>query len=103
MANILTTAAGRAAANAWFHDVALAGGLITSSQRAGGVDPNVRGHNHPMFIDNAKIVCDELVNRDFANIDSALYRLHSFRFMPVMDNSATRLKLADRLRTRLFR
>ena len=86
MAQIFTTPEGPIQAKVWFHDVAFAGGISTTNLRS---DP-------PSFAVSqwapaeCKIICDELVNRDFANIDSSIRKLAPYSFITSYDFFGTR-------------
>lgn len=74
MPKIFTTPEAEANAKMQMRYILIAGGLQT--QKANESLPYCFGRNQ--YLDAAKVVCDELVNRDFANIDSALNKLHSY-------------------------
>lgn len=86
MARIFTTSTGEQAAKAWFHDIMLAAGILTQSQRSGG-DLGSRVTSSSSFRDAAMTVKDEIVNRDFADIDSALSTLSSYYYYPDMSGN----------------
>lgn len=77
MPKIFTTSDAEAKAKAQIRYILIAGGL-QNKQPNEDLPYNFQYHQ---YLDAAKIVCDELVNRDFANIDSALHTLH--RYAPV--------------------
>ncbi len=73
MPKIFTTPEAEAKAKRLMRYILIAGGLRSK-------DPNEDlpyYFNYSQYLDSAKDVCDELVNRDFTNIDSALNTLHS--------------------------
>jgi hypothetical protein len=82
MARIFTTPEAEQTAKAYLHDLTLAGGLRTNSQRPGG-SPSFR----PDFVKHATAVCNELINRDFTDIDANLRGLAGFRFKASFDGS----------------
>ena len=82
MPKIFTTPEAEARAKRQMRYILMAGGLRSK-------DPNEDlpySFNYNQYLDSAKIVCDELVNRDFANIDDALSTLRSYA--PVFSGSA---------------
>ena len=85
MPKIFTTPEAEAKAKRQMRYILIAGGLRSK-------DPNEDlpySFNYNQYLDSAKVVCDELVNRDFTNINDALNTLHSFA--PTR-NGAPRLK-----------
>jgi hypothetical protein len=80
MAQILTTPAARAAAKAWFHDLTYVAGLRTDTVRT-----VYTRHYTTDYVQSAKAICDELVNRDFNNIDQDIYRVSHYRFNSNLD------------------
>jgi hypothetical protein len=78
MARIFTTPTAEAAAKAWMHDVMVIAGVLPQSQRTANDIYFTYYHNMPTA-DAAKI-CDELINRDFTNIDSSIKQLSQYRF-----------------------
>lgn len=79
MARIFTTPAGETAAKSWMHDVmAIAG--ITQDQRTANYIYFTRYSNPPTAA--ATKICDELINRDFTDIDTAIRDLARYRFFP---------------------
>lgn len=73
MPKIFTTAEAEAKAKAQIRYILIAGGL--QSKQPNEDLPYSFRYNR--YLDGAKVVCDELVNRDFTNIDSTLNTLHS--------------------------
>lgn len=74
MPKIFTTPEAEAKAKRQMRYILIAGGLKSK-------DPNEDlpyNFQYSQYLDSAKKVCDELVNRDFADIDSALNTLHSY-------------------------
>ena len=74
MPKIFTTPEGEAKAKKHMRYILIAGGLKNK-------DPNEDlpwSFNYNEYLDNAKIICDELVNRDFADIDNALSYMRSY-------------------------
>lgn len=82
MARIFTTPEAEKAAKVFMHDVTVAGGINTKNLR------NSRPYSwtHGTYVNAAKAICDELTNRDFANIDSDIRRIASYRFVTSYDN-----------------
>lgn len=74
MARIFTTPEAEKTAKAYLHDLTLAAGLRSTSQRSS------QQSFHPEFIKHATALCDELVNRDFANVDASINWLSGMRF-----------------------
>lgn len=76
MARIFTTPEAETAAKSFLHDLTLAGGLRTKDLRP---SPSywVSDSN---WIGYAKTICDELVNRDFNNINSAINQISRYSF-----------------------
>lgn len=74
MPKIFTTSEAEAKAKKQMRYILIAGGLRSK-------EPNEDlpySFQYSIFIDQAKIICDELVKRDFANIDYALDIMHSY-------------------------
>jgi hypothetical protein len=74
MPKIFTTPEAEVKAKKLMRYILIAGGLISQ-------DPTESlpySFRYTTFLDNAKIICDELVNRDFTDIDSALSTVHSY-------------------------
>ena len=80
MARIFTTPASETAAKAWMHDIMIVAGVRTHDQRKVGTNSFSRYQRPP--VTEAQQVCDELINRNFANIDSSINRLSQYRFLP---------------------
>lgn len=76
MARIFTTPEQVQSAKVWLHDLILSAGLISNSQRAANSD--LSGFVQYCRTET-KAVCDELVNRDFTNIDHSLKTLANYR------------------------
>ena len=78
MAQIFSSDTNKKLARALFHDLAVTAGLISNSQR---------GQNNPIngyftrggAATYAKTICDEIVNRDFNNIDDAINQIAGVR------------------------
>lgn len=85
MARIFTTPAGEAAAKAWMHDVMVIGGVLSSSQRTSS-DIYFTYYNKVPSAEAGKI-CDELINRDFSDIDSDIKKLSNFKFYASMTDA----------------
>lgn len=74
MPKIFTTPEAEAKARRQMRYILIAGGLRSK-------DPNEdlpHSFNRSQYLDNAKVICDELVNRDFSNIDNALTAMHYY-------------------------
>ena len=78
MARIFTTPAAEVAAKAWMHDVMAIAGILPQSQRKEN-DIYFKYYSNIPTADASKI-CDELINRNFTNIDSSINKLSYFRF-----------------------
>lgn len=74
MARIFTTPEAEQTAKAYLHDLTLAAGLRTKSQRSS------QQSFTSDFIKHATILCDELINRDFANVDNSINWIEGRRF-----------------------
>lgn len=74
MPRIFTTPDAEAKAKRQMRYILIAGGL--QSKQANEDLPY--SFNYNQFLDAAKVICDELVNRDFTNIDNALRVMHNF-------------------------
>ncbi len=85
MPKIFTTPEAEAKAKRQMRYILIAGGLQT--QKPNEDLPWSFRQNE--YLDASKVICDELVNRDFTNIDKALHTMHSYA--PVKRNE-TRLK-----------
>lgn len=86
MSQIFTTPAAEAVAKAWLHDVTLAAGVRTTNQRTG----YRAGLNFPQwFVDAAIKVCNELINRDFNDVDHSIKELAGVKFWSKMDTDAS--------------
>ena len=75
MARIFTTPEAEKAAKAWLHDLTYAAGVRTTNQRSNG-----QVYMSPHFTSAAQVVCDEILNRDFTNVDSSIRSLAGIRF-----------------------
>jgi hypothetical protein len=84
MARIFTTPEAEQTAKAWLHDVTLAAGIRTNNQRGSS-------QSFPAwYITAAQKVCDELINRDFSDVDSSLSTIARVRFNSVLDPNKSR-------------
>jgi hypothetical protein len=81
MARIFTTPEAEQTAKAYLHDLTLAGGLRTNNQRP--FSQTFRTD----FVQHATAVCEELMNREFNNIDADLRWLAGFRFHAKLDGT----------------
>ena len=76
MARIFTTPGAELNARSWFHDITLAAGLNTK---------NLKPHtpylaNQARWQQASSTICDELINREFNNIDQAIHEIAGVRF-----------------------
>lgn len=76
MARIFTTPASEATAKVFMHNVTVAGGINNKNLHTGRTWPI----DDPRFKAAAQIICTELVNRDFADIDQAISTASNFSF-----------------------
>lgn len=79
MARIFTTAAAEAAAKSFMHDIVVTAGFRTSQRTAGTYR---RGTN---YVKAAQEICDELINRNFKNIDSSISAVAAEDFSVTLD------------------
>lgn len=89
MSQIFTTPAAESVAKAWLHDLTLAAGIRTKNQRTGYYS----SLNFPQwFVDAAIKVCDELINRDFNDVDNSIRELAGVKFNSNLntDNGSTK-------------
>ena len=78
MARIFTTPEAEKAAKVFMHDITVAGGINTKNLRT-SMPYRFRQNS---YLNAAKAICDELINRDFADINNAINAAASFRFIP---------------------
>jgi hypothetical protein len=76
MARIFTTPEAEQSAKAFMHDITVSGGINTKNLRT--VSPYSFGRSD--YITAAQTICGELVERDFADIDTAIRRASMFYF-----------------------
>lgn len=76
MAHIFTTPSAEQAAKVYMHDLTLAGGINTKNLR----DYTPHRFSIPEYKAAAQTICDELVNRDFANIDASIREVSRYYF-----------------------
>lgn len=82
MSQIFTTPSAESVAKAWLHDLTMAAGIRTTNQRTG----YYASLNFPQwFVEEAIKVCDELINRDFNDIDSSIRMLAGVKFNSNLD------------------
>jgi hypothetical protein len=74
MPKIFTTPEAEAKAKRQIRYILIAGGLQSKQPS----EDLPYSFNYTQYLDAAKVVCDELVNRDFNNINNALNTLHSY-------------------------
>ena len=77
MARIFTTPESEMKAKSIMHDITLAGGLRSKNQK-----PNLSGSFDSSYVRAAQKICDELVNRNFANIDQAIHTASGYGCEP---------------------
>ena len=87
MARIFTTPAAETAAKAWMHDVMVIAGVLPQSQRTGGATEIYFNYYRPVPTAAAGKICDELINRNFTDIDSSIKTLAGYRFFPSLNTS----------------
>ena len=79
MARIFTTPEAEQAAKSFMHDITLAAGLRSTSQRQGS------SHSFDArYVKAAQAICDELVNRNFDNIDKSVQEASYQGFHPTL-------------------
>ena len=76
MARIFTTPEAERAAKTWLHDLTVAAGLRTNDQRSGGRNSFIFWKLTP----EAVKICDELINRDFENIDTSIRKVSNYYY-----------------------
>ena len=72
--NILKTPQEERAAKAWLHDLFFAAEIRTDNQR------DTPLHFTPEFVKHAKILCNELINRDCNNVDDSILCLANYTY-----------------------
>ncbi len=77
MARIFTTPEAAQKAKSILHDITLMGGL-----RSNNIKGSTR-HFSSSYISAAEKICDELVNRDFTDIDSAIRNVSVYGYEPI--------------------
>ena len=83
MASIFTTADMQTAAKAFMHDVMVAAGVRTTSQRTS----SVRAFTYSAQVKAAQAICDELINREFKDINSSIVELSGESFNASLDGT----------------
>ena len=92
MSQIYTTPSAEAVAKAWLHDVTLAAGIRTANQRTG----YYASTQFPQwFVDAAIKVCDEVINRDFNDVDASIREMAGVRFRDHLDTDVGGSKSYD--------
>jgi hypothetical protein len=86
MARIFTTTESEQKAKSVMHDITLLGGIRTNNQKA-----NSRKYSSS-YVASAQKICDELVNRNFADVDSAINVVSSYSCEPFNGGRYFRLK-----------
>ena len=92
MAKIFTADSTQERAISLMHDFAVAGGILSKSQRAFPAHAE-QYLTRPEFKQSAKVICDELINRNFDNIDSTLARLASRHYTVIISMKVFTLAL----------
>lgn len=87
MARIFTTPEAEQTAKAWLHDLTLAAGIRTTNQRGSG-SPSFPS----WFVSAAQEICNELVNRDFNDVDSSIKMVARTRFNANLDAGRANFK-----------
>ena len=88
---IFTTQAGKEWAMSWFHEIAVAGGYAASKTgRTSSFDASATAPA-------AAAVCDELIERNFADIDAELQKLSHYSFPPTLAGPGRIYKKSDDL------
>lgn len=78
MARIFTKPTTEATAKAWIHDVMYIAGILQQSQRTADEIYFTRYSAVP--VESARKICDELINRDFTNIDDSIRNISYHQF-----------------------
>lgn len=86
MARIFTTHESEVKAKSLMHDITVAGGIRTNSQRSGS------NNFDSSFVIAAQRICKELIDRDFADIDQAINDISYFNCTTLNGNERFRLK-----------
>ncbi len=86
MAQIFTTPEAQQKAKSVIHDITLAGGIRTNNQKPGS------GSFSNSYITSAQKICNELVNRDFANVDSEINNISAYSCEPFSGGRYFRFK-----------
>jgi hypothetical protein len=87
MARIFTKPTTEAAAKAWIHDVMAIAGILQQSQRTANEIYFTRYSSVP--VDSARKICDELINRDFTDIDSSIRTISHYQFYDRLTQSGS--------------
>jgi hypothetical protein len=77
MAQIFTTPESQLKAKSVIHDITFAGGIRTNYQKSGS------SYFDNSYTTSAQKVCNELVNRDFANVDAEIHRISAYSCEPL--------------------
>lgn len=86
MARIFTTPEAEQAAKAWLHDLTVAAGIRTNDQRSAGYN----FFNYHSLQQEAQQICNELLNRDFVDIDSAIKKVSNYYFCQSLTSNKTK-------------
>jgi hypothetical protein len=87
MARIFTTPESEQKAKSIIHDITFAGGIRTNNQK-----PYSSGSFSSSYVTSAQKICDELVNRNFADVDSAINLVSSYSCEPFGGGRSFRFK-----------
>jgi hypothetical protein len=87
MARIFTTPESEQKAKSIIHDITFAGGIRTNNQK-----PYSSGSFSSSYVTSAQKICDELVNRNFADVDSAINVISSYSCEPFSGGRYFRFK-----------
>lgn len=84
MARIFNKPETQVAAKAWMHDVMVIAGILPNSQRTQNTIYFTRYNRVPTSA--ATTICEELINRDFADIDNAIRQMSMYEFYPSFES-----------------
>ncbi len=84
MARIFTTSASEQAAKSFMHDLLVVAGHHTSQRTAGA------RHRGTSYVKAAQEICDELINRNFKNIDTSIKTVATDSFSVALDSDKSK-------------
>ena len=90
MAKVFTSQNQQQVAKCFMHDLLVAGGFAKNKRPT---DPNLCAWMQYGYSSQITALCNELINRDFADIDSAITSLSTYHVCPNLDNSGKASKL----------